>query len=270
MSHALIIAADDFAYSAEIDAGILNLVLQNRLSAYSCMTLSPRWSEAASAISSDIKSRADIGLHLDFTQFNPELNFSLPGVILRSHLHSLASKPLIANIHRQLDLFEKALNKAPDYIDGHQHVHQLPQIREALIAVLQARYLQRCPAIRIAQPPSASGFKARIIGALGASALADLSLQHQIKTTAILLGIYEFNLDQQQYMQQFANWLSLAQTQPVVCSLMCHPAQAVAEPSDIADGILQARYQEYAGLISEQFLQLLDKYQIELTRYSLL
>jgi chitin disaccharide deacetylase len=270
MSQALIIAADDFAYSAEIDAGILNLVRQNRLSAYSCMTFSPRWSEAASAITSDIKNRADIGLHLDFTQFNPDLNFSLPSVIVRSHVHSLTSKPLIANIHRQLDLFEQALNQAPDYIDGHQHVHQLPQIREALITALQARYPQHCPAIRIAQPPTASGFKAKIIGALGASALARLSHKHQIKSTAILLGIYEFNLDQQQYMQQFANWLSLAQTQPAVCSLMCHPAQALTQSSAIADGILQARYHEYAGLISEQFLQLLDKYQIQLTRYSLL
>ncbi|MDP3303450.1 MAG: ChbG/HpnK family deacetylase, partial [Methylotenera sp.] len=43
----LIVCADDYAQSPAIDAGIIQLIQQNRISAASCMVLSPRWAEAA-------------------------------------------------------------------------------------------------------------------------------------------------------------------------------------------------------------------------------
>ncbi len=46
----IIISADDFAQSAAIDTAIVALIQQKRLSATSCLTLSPRWPEAAKLI----------------------------------------------------------------------------------------------------------------------------------------------------------------------------------------------------------------------------
>src|SRR5437867_7212260 len=125
----LIISADDYAQSAAIDAGILALIQQQRLTATSCLTLSPRWAEAAKLITGEIRSKADIGLHLDFTQYEQPLRNSLPKLIVRTMARSLPRKAICASIETQLNHFEDALGTAPDYIDGHQHVHQLPQIR---------------------------------------------------------------------------------------------------------------------------------------------
>ena len=43
----LILCADDFGQSEAIDLAIIDLIKKDRLSAASCMTLSPRWVESA-------------------------------------------------------------------------------------------------------------------------------------------------------------------------------------------------------------------------------
>ena len=45
-----------------------------------------------------------------------------------------------AEIERQLDTFEKHLGFPPDHIDGHEHVHVLPGIRQSLFEVVSRRY----------------------------------------------------------------------------------------------------------------------------------
>lgn len=63
----LILCADDFGQSEAIDQAIIKLIKMGRLSATSCMTLSPRWNEAAKQITPYIRKKASIGLHLDLT-----------------------------------------------------------------------------------------------------------------------------------------------------------------------------------------------------------
>ena len=48
-----------------------------------------------------------------------------------------------AEIGRQLDRFEQPRLCAPDHIDGHQHVHVLPGVRQALLETGAQRYPQR-------------------------------------------------------------------------------------------------------------------------------
>src|SRR5450830_178369 len=167
----IIISADDFAQSAAIDTAIIALIQQQRLSATSCLTLSPRWTEAAKLITPEIRKLADIGLHLDFTQFAQIARKPLGILIIRSLLRSLSRKAIAANIHQQLDQFEQVLGTAPDYIDGHQHVHQLPQIRDVLLEIIVKRYGTKLPWIRIAAPPLQFGFKGQVIRLLGSDAL---------------------------------------------------------------------------------------------------
>ena len=76
---------------------------------------------------------------------------------------------------RTLDAFEDVWGTPPDHIDGHQHVHVLPGVREAVVEELLRRYplgrvwvrdcresVARSVARRVALP------KALLIGALGA------------------------------------------------------------------------------------------------------
>lgn len=263
----LIIAADDYAQSAAIDQGILALVARSRLTAFSCLVLSPRWPAAARQITPEVRSKADIGLHLDFTQYAQNAPAALPWLIVKSTLRSLSHKAVRAAIMTQCNRFEDALGTMPDYVDGHQHVHQLPQIREALIDVLTQRYQHRLPWLRIARPPAASGFKAAIIGALGSSALAQLARQNGIRHTSALLGVYDFKGNTSEYGVRLAGWLEQASRSKPCCALMCHPAMEIGvSADDLQDPIHAARLNEYRIFANDRFPSLMATYAVEPAR----
>jgi predicted glycoside hydrolase/deacetylase ChbG (UPF0249 family) len=259
----LIISADDYAQTAAIDRGILSLVEQERLTAFSCLVLSPRWTEAATQITAAIKSKADVGLHLDFTQYPQVTRSRLPLLIIKSLTHSLPRKAIRASIITQLNHFEDALSTPPDYIDGHQHVHQLPQIRDELIDIMTQRYRHNMPWLRIARPPASDGLKAGVIGALGSAALARLARQHGIRHTRYLLGVYGFTGNASDYGEKLADWLSTAAKQKAPCALMCHPALEDGFTTDnLQDPIYQARLNEFHIYSNDALPGLMDKYQV--------
>ena len=268
----LIIAADDYAQSVAIDRGILSLVEKSRISAFSCLVLSPRWPEAARSITADIRSKADVGLHLDFTQYPQATQARLPWLILKSLLRALPRKAIRASIITQLNHFEDALGMAPDYIDGHQHVHQLPQIRHELVDVLVQRYPDRSPWLRIADPPATDGFKGLVIGALGSNALARSARRHGIRHTRHLLGVYGFDGNASAYGERLAGWLSkshglTSQGAAPICALMCHPAvETEASTDHLCDPIHLARLNEYRILSNDALPGLMAKYQVRLAR----
>lgn len=275
----LIICADDYAQSPAINAAILTLIEDGVLTATSCMTLSPYWPQAARLLSADIRSRADIGLHLDFTQFAKNLRLPHPQLVMRSQLNILGFGMLDftavrANIAQQLQAFEQALGTPPDYVDGHLHVHQLPVIRNALLAELQHRYVHmprsQRPWLRVSSPPVGSGLKARIIHCLGARALQSLAQAAGFAYSPCLLGIYDFAGDVAAYQLHWQRWATqLAQVQtkagmlPPV--LMCHPAipdLPADMTQDSIDPIAIARQVEWQWMHSAAFRQWLPQAQI--------
>lgn len=261
----IIMSADDFAQSEDIDAGILQLISMGRLTAASCLTLSPRWQVAAKTITPEIRKQADIGLHLDFTQYPQVLRNELPKLIIKTYCRALPYAAIVQSIHRQLDSFEQALGTAPDYIDGHQHVHQLPQIREALIEALTQRYPRQLPWLRISKPLRQDGIKAIVIGTLGAKALEKLALAANIRHTEYLLGVYDFNITQQDYEKKLNTWFSL--NCMGTAAFMCHPATSYAANSmQIADPIYPARLTEYQVFSTDVFMHMLERNQIKLIR----
>lgn len=263
----LIVSADDYAQSASIDHGILKLIQLGRLTATSCLTLSPRWHEAASAITGDIRQQADIGLHLDFTQFSAPICRPHPQLVLHSLLRKLNPVEIRTTIARQLDAFEQALGNAPDYIDGHQHVHQLPQIRTALLAELQLRYPGELPWIRVSQPRY-GGIKGRVITALGSNELRTQAHMLGFATTDTLLGVYAFDSDATHYGRKLRHWLAMAvqqHRQGSLCALMCHPG---LPDHGTDDAISQARPVEYAVLSSPEFIDTLKTLGIILVKGS--
>ena len=242
----LILCADDFGQSEAIDQAIIKLIKMGRLSATSCMTLSPRWNEAAKQITPYIRKKASIGLHLDLTHFGDAI--SHPKLVLLSIARQLSFVLIKQSIHQQLDFFEAAIGTAPDYVDGHQHVHQLPQIREALLEILLARYGKNLPWLRIAKTPTADGIKGLIIRALGSSAFEQRAKALGFVCSGDLLGAYGFNGSNEEYLTRFKGWLKEVKVDAVTPVLMCHPA--VEMPSNEDDLIYQARVREYAVLAS--------------------
>jgi predicted glycoside hydrolase/deacetylase ChbG (UPF0249 family) len=267
----IIISADDFAQSAAIDTAIITLIEQKRLSAASCLTLSPRWTEAAKLITPEIRKLADIGLHLDFTQFAQIARKPLGMLIIRSLLRSLSTTAIEASVHQQLDQYEQALGAAPDYIDGHQHVHQLPQIREALLEIILKRYGTKLPWIRIAAPPLQFGLKGQVIRLLGSGTLKKKAEIFGLKHTTQLLGVYGFDGDIADYRANFEHWLNYAKhaSPSQRIAMMCHPAtESTNKPSEIDDPILNARMREYGFFANKDFAELLAEHQLSLGRGS--
>lgn len=262
---ALIITADDFAQSAAIDTGILNLVGMGRVTAFSCLTLSPRWAEAATRITPQVRQAADIGLHLDFTQYAQPLKHDLATLIVKTTCRLLDTSAIRQAMHAQLDAFEQALGTPPDYIDGHQHVHQLPQIRQVLIEVLITRYPTHLPWLRIARPPLTDGFKGMVIRCLGAAALQRLAIAHGVRYSPRLLGVYGFHTSTEDYLRKLEGWLQSAQVASAPVAMMCHPAIG-ASSMDVADPIYAARLVEYQVLSSTQYAALLAEHRITQVR----
>lgn len=254
----IVLCADDYAQNAGIDAGILGLLAMRRLSAVSCFSESPRWLQQSGpalreqASSADAGASADVGLHFNLTQgFAEAAPYALRSLILRSLFTRLDAKWLRQRLHRQLDAFEAGYGSAPDFIDGHQHVHQFPGIRQVLLKVLEERYAGQPVWVRNTVPASPLWRgKPQILKLLGGTMTATVLRAVGIHSNHGFAGVYGF--DRADYDVCFAEWLKAATPGML---LMCHPAVApgALEPVDIAeDEIAAQRLVEYQFLASPQ------------------
>ena len=242
------LTADDYGCHPAVDAAVLDLIDAGRLSGAACMTRAPGWLAAAARIGSR-RSAAGFGLHLDFTEFAPARRSLWPLIVL-SQSRRLDQRPLRDEIATQCARFEDATGHAPDYVDGHQHVHQLPQIRDALIDVLRTRYGSRLPWLRISGARPGDGFQPRFIAALGEPALLRRARAEGFRVMPRLLGAYGFDCDAAGYRTRLARWFAMADDGDAV---MFHPAtQAVP-----GDPIGRARAIEHRVLAGSDFQALL-------------
>jgi len=261
----LIVCADDYALSAPTSAAILELARPGRITATSAMVLSPLWPRAA-AEARDVAPYIDMGLHLDWTSefaIAGGHGRSLPILMLATSLRRLRPHDAEAVIERQLDAFERHMQAMPDHVDGHQHVHQFPQIRDALIKVLERRYAgKRKPWLRIARPPAQlAQLKPRVIALMGADTLQHLCDAAGFAHSNHLIGIYDFTGGERRYLALLDGWLRAAAEGDV---LMCHPGHGEDAGAELA----AARGWEQKTLDSESFPQLLQRAGIVLQRGS--
>jgi hypothetical protein len=249
----VIINADDYAMDGGVDAAILKLAGQGVVTATSAMVFSPGWPEAARALSVAPLSK---GLHLDFTspfagEFFPRQ--TIAGLTARAHARVLDRQRLGQSIHRQLSLYETGMNALPHFVDGHQHCHLLPTVREALLDALAQRYGAdaRRIALRDCAPRRWRGLKAAIIARTGSFRLQELAKARQHGMNSDFAGVYDFNEDAD-LEALWAGWLDgLEGGAPLV---MCHVAERADH--DGSDPIRSARYREYEWLSSPRFLDL--------------
>lgn len=257
------ICADDFGMNHGIDDGILELSGMGRLSAVSCLGQGPTLMANAKALKS---LPVDIGLHLNFSEpigDNPQQR-PLPRLIVECYLRRLQKAALVAGIETQLDAFEQAFGCAPDFIDGHQHVHQLPVIRDGLVDVINRRYPGRPLWLRSTSPcpvPASCRLKARIIAALGAGAMQQLAQGNGIRMNRRLLGVYDFRAGPELYREYLAAWFREARDGDL---LMCHPAKTAGTD----DVIGPQRCREFAVFSDMTFQDLLDGESVLVSRFS--
>lgn len=263
------ICADDFGLASGVDHGIAALAESGRLTAISCLSTGPTFGADASMIR-DLD--VDIGLHLNFTESLGQSGLYMPigKLILSTYLRTLPASRIHDQVNNQLDLFESTMGRTPDFVDGHLHIHQLPQIRESLIKQLTRRYGHHASFwIRDTSPgklstslPLAQRFKARLIGSLGASRLRALAMREAFKMNeGGFFGVYDFARPHPPYPQMLEGWLREMRSGAL---LMVHPAQSI-QPGDLFG---KDRIEEYQVLGSQTFENLLIKTGVRLARLS--
>jgi predicted glycoside hydrolase/deacetylase ChbG (UPF0249 family) len=273
------LCADDFALHPAVDDAVLRLAHQGRLGATSCMTTSPRWAEAARALRADAPPGLATGLHLNLTEGHGTHRAATLGAILRdTYARRLAREGARPHVVRQLDAFEQAMGRTPDFIDGHQHVHQLPGVREALLEVMVERYgadagadgssataadTSAMPAVRATVPAHRrwGAGKAGVLAVLGGwwlrRRLARLGIPHNTG----FAGVYGFDAPTtDDYGRHMDRWLDGS---PDGTLMMCHPATALVP----GDAIAAQRLVEFAYLSSAAFGESLARHRVELMRF---
>jgi predicted glycoside hydrolase/deacetylase ChbG (UPF0249 family) len=249
--------------SSGIDEGILRLASAGRLSAVSCLTQGATWKHQTRSLAA---LPVDIGLHLNFTESFASGQFFLPlaRLIAACYGRRLPAAAIAAEINAQLDAFEAGFGRPPDYIDGHQHVHQLPMLRESLLQIMSRRYPGQGLWLRSTRPPSRGNpypLKAVIISMLGARKMRRLASAQGLPMNGRLLGVYDFSASREKYADLLRTWLAIAADGDL---LMCHPA-VFAEPED---GIGPQRTREFSVLSDSRFPTWLEQQGLTLSRLS--
>ena len=253
----LMLCADDFGQSPGISQAIAQLAHAGRLSATACLTNGVHWRSQTSTLRA-LPQGVQRGLHFNLTEgapLSPELQRvwplfpPLPRLILQAHLRQLPRAAISAEFDAQLSAFSEGAGQGPDYIDGHQHVHHLPGVRDMLLDALGR--MAAPPAVRSTARPLGTGFDAKrfLIAHTGGVALQRMLARRRIRHNASLLGVYDFEtVDYRALMQ---GWLAVLPAEGGL--LFCHPGAADADTDPRADPIAPARLREHAYLASTAF-----------------
>ena len=259
----MVLCADDFAQTAGTIEGILSLLAAGKLSAVSCLVESPLWPDAALRMRR-LPIAFDAGLHLNLThEFSGPRSHrraALPVLLLAAGLRAISRSRVEASLNRQLDRFEQELERAPDFVDGHQYVHQLPIVRDALLSVLRSRYPYSRTAIRVTVPAQSRGLKGLLIAGLGGYGLLDAVRRARIPHNVDFAGIYDFS-PAPAFAERMSQWVSGVRDGGLI---VCHPASG-GLPN--GDPIALAREREFAYLDSDGFASALRKWRVRLARF---
>jgi len=242
----LCICADDFGMSSGINSAIFDLAELGKISATSAMVRRGAWLAGAHTLRRIDAHALDVGLHLDLTRpaIADGAEPGLAGLLAKAYGRALGAQALRADIREQLGRFEDAMGRAPAFVDGHRHVHQLPMVRELLVEEIAQRYPLVRPWLRCtarAPDDATGGFKAGVIHALGGARLAALARARGIPVSRGLLGVYDFTGSTPDYLRRLSAWIDASRSGDV---LMCHPSAGIL-PSDPHGA---ARLREYAAL----------------------
>jgi chitin disaccharide deacetylase len=270
----IIICADDYGIAPAVDAAIRDLIGKRRINAASVMVVAPSFDRAAAASLREVAADAAgaaIGLHVTLTApFRPLSERFAPlrhgaflslGAMLRgAHLRALQPELLTTEILRQFEAFAAAFGRPPDFVDGHQHVHLFPQVRDAFLRVTKdaapAAWVRQCG--RLAARKRFGDHKALLLDGFSRR-FRRLAAAHGIATNPAFAGTYSFRSGAD-YTRLFATFLD---GMPDGGLIMCHPGRVDAELERL-DKLTELREREYAFFSAETFPRLLATHGVTL------
>jgi chitin disaccharide deacetylase len=262
------LCADDYGISPGVNRAICDLIERGRLNATSAMVVGPAIGRAEVAgLQSAVAGspRCAIGLHVTLTApFRPLTMYFRPldggmfpsfAKLLRAGLTRRLDPEIIqAELKMQLAAFGELFGRAPDFVDGHQHVQLYPQVRDAFLAAVK----EAAPSAWVRQCGRSASLIKRLM-ARKALLLDVLSAQFRrrashagIAFNPAFAGAYDFSKqpDFGALIGQFLDGI------PEHGVIMCHPG-FVDDVLTGLDPLTRQREREHAFLGSEGFPQLL-------------
>ncbi|HSW71381.1 MAG TPA: ChbG/HpnK family deacetylase, partial [Gammaproteobacteria bacterium] len=242
----------------------------------SCLTTAPHWPTHSKWLKS-FQTQVDLGLHFNLTEGKPislayrqrygESFFPLSRLISQAFLRKLDEAVLQAECQAQLDCFISILGFLPDFIDGHQHIHQLPQVRKALLQVYERslrdkKVYLRSVARMVKGRDFGTALKQKLIYCCGALGFQKLLKQEAIPHNTDFAGVYSFS-EAVAYPRILQHFLENIKDKGLI---MCHPA--LEQKRSSKDPIAFARVQEYNYLASEDFARACHTLGIQLHQFS--
>jgi hypothetical protein len=274
-THSLTICADDYGLAPGVSQAIRDLILKRRLHATGCMTGSLYWPQQAQLLK-PLEGLADFGLHITLTQQTPlaPMPYLAPSgklpnpdaLVMRSWLGRVDRKEVAAEIHRQLDAFEAAMGRQPDFLDGHHHVHHLPIIRDVVLEIWQNRLGKRGWIRSCWESPVAlmnrgiDSVRASIISMLGWR-WHQMMIHHKVPHNMSFRGVYDLT-DKVPFADLFSTFITPPAPRTMV---MVHPG-FVDTALIVADSLTDQRENEFAFLASDHCAQILTERDIGLTK----
>ncbi len=281
MSKQIILCADDFAQNEAISEGILSLAKLKRINAISCLVNSGFWDDMHPELTG-IKQTNFIGLHLNLTFGQPlsamwrkhegEHFTGLARLLKKTYFKKLDLQVVMAEIQAQIDVFTHTMHVYPDFIDGHEHVQQLPIVRQALLSVhtkqmghthqtsdedhdddhdhLDSFFRNTSNGWR--DLVSLTSFpKCQLLAMLGGRRFKRSLIRGQIPTNASFSGIYNFN-NATNYRKYFQRFLQTTRDGGLI---MCHPGN---QSHDRLDPLHAHRHHELHYFMTDVFLSDLE------------
>ena len=271
------LCADDYGMAPGVNDAIRKLIAARRINATSAMTAATHLGadEAGALMESNAEGHAAIGLHVTLTApFRPLSSGFAPlrnGAFLpQAELMRLAITrrldvdKLTIEIATQVEAFVSTFGRLPAYLDGHQHVQLLPQVRDAFLKVAAettpGAWVRHCGRPRGARPlHDPKGLVIDILNVGFRTKAARLG----IATNPAFAGAYAFSpkADFSKIFPRFLKGL------PDGGLIMCHPGFVDAALQSL-DSLTTLREQEFAFFSSDAFPALLAAHHVDLAHPS--
>ncbi|PIT05636.1 hypothetical protein TSA1_36595 [Bradyrhizobium nitroreducens] len=269
------LCADDYGISPGVNRAICDLIERGRLNATSVMMVGPAIARSdieALQASAKQSPRCAVGLHvtlsapfrpltMHFRPLDGDMFMPFPKLLRAGLMRRLDREFFRNEVKAQLAAFMDAFGRAPDFVDGHQHVQLYPQVRDGFVDAI----VEAAPDAWVRQGGRDLPLRRRLASPK-ALVLDSLSAQFRrradragLSFNPAFAGAYDFTRasDYGGLMRQFLEGL------PDGGLVMCHPG-FVDDVLAGLDPMTDVREREHAYLSGEAFARLLAESRVTL------
>jgi chitin disaccharide deacetylase len=255
----LIINADDFGFTNDVNAGIVQGHREGILTSTTLMANGNAFEDAV-RLARETPS-LDIGCHLVLVQGRSLVTGREFPERLRDVVAALVGRRL--NVYAELRAqIEKILNAGirPTHLDSHKHTHILPHIFRQVV-----RLAQEFDIAYVRLPLDHTAPFVRIPSALVSRYYRRLARETKVRMTDHFLG---FRLTGSLTEKTFA--AALASVREGTTELMCHPGYLGPELGQAQTRLKESRVRELEALTSPYIRELIGRQEIQLTDFGAL